>query len=183
MTLYSLPDEWMERLACVASEVDSLLVVRPPIVVWGRPCRQNRSIGFFSNDSIGYAYSNQIVHAQPLTDTLVELLSFVNALFGSSFNGILVNRYANGYETIGRHSDEEAGLDETAGVVCMSVGATRKFRIRNKQTGRIVIDIPTSPSKIIQMKGAFQREFTHEIPKETRVQEPRYSFTFRKHTN
>lgn len=34
---------------------------------------------------------------------------------------------------------------------------------------------------IICMQGKFQSEFTHEIPKQKRVKEPRYSFTFRQH--
>lgn len=36
--------------------------------------------------------------------------------------------------------------------------------IRNKLTNKIQIDLPTDPTKIIQMAGNFQEEFTHEIP-------------------
>ena len=35
---------------------------------------------------------------------------------------------------------------------------------------------------MLQMGGDFQKEFTHEIPIEKKVKEPRISFTFRKHT-
>jgi alkylated DNA repair dioxygenase AlkB len=34
---------------------------------------------------------------------------------------------------------------------------------------------------IIFMSGDFQKEFTHEIPKQLKIKEPRYSFTFRHH--
>ena len=39
----------------------------------------------------------------------------------------------------------------------------------------------TEPTKIIQMAGDFQKEFTHEIPVEKKVDSVRYSLTFRKH--
>ena len=48
----------------------------------------------------------------------------------------------------------------------MSFGAVRKFRIRDKNTDKIVLDVPTEPNKIIQMACNFQKEFTHEIPVE-----------------
>ena len=34
---------------------------------------------------------------------------------------------------------------------------------------------------LIHMGGDFQKEFTHEIPIESKIKEERYSFTFRKH--
>jgi hypothetical protein len=64
-------------------------------------------------------------------------------------------------------------LDETAlsnaGVVCISYGASRKFRIRDKLTGKIVMDIPTTSKEIWVMGGNFQKEFTHEVPVEKKL--------------
>jgi alkylated DNA repair dioxygenase AlkB len=107
-------------------------------------------------------------------------LELVNKKFKTRFNGILVNKYANGLDNIGEHSDDESQLDN-AGVVAISYGAIRKFRIRDKKTKKIVKDIPTLPNQIIQMAGDFQKEFKHGIPVEKKVKEPRISFTFRKH--
>ncbi len=114
---------------------------------------------------------------------LRELLMYVNDKFDASFNGILINKYENGEEYIGKHSDDERGLQPNRGVIAMSFGAVRKFRIRDKVTGNIVVDVPTEPSKIIQMAGDFQKEFTHEIPVEKKVKECRYSLTFRRHVS
>ena len=66
---------------------------------------------------------------------LNELLLYINSKFDSEFNGILINKYSGGTEYIGKHSDDESGLDRKAGVVTLSYGAVRKFRIRNKVTG------------------------------------------------
>jgi alpha-ketoglutarate-dependent dioxygenase alkB family protein 2 len=169
-----------ELLHNCALDVDGMLLENPPIVVYGKQCHQHRSIGFFSNNSIGYKYSNQIANSIPLTPHLSELLNLVNEMLRTDFNGILVNKYANGEDYISKHSDNEVELDQI-GVVCVSYGATRKFRIRSKTTGKIVIDVPTQSSEMLIMGGNFQNEFTHEIPVEKKVKCARLSFTFRKH--
>jgi alkylated DNA repair dioxygenase AlkB len=108
------------------------------------------------------------------------LLDFVNEVYQSEFNGVLVNKYESGSEYIGKHSDDERTLDANAGVVMISTGAVRTFRLRNKETGE-KIDIPMETDKMYQMWGDFQKEFTHEIPVQKKVLGTRYSFTFRKH--
>ena len=69
------------------------------------------------------------------------------------------------------------------GVVAISYGSSRIFRIRDKKTKTIVNDFYTENNSILHMGGDFQKEFTHEIPIEKGIIEPRYSFTFRKHKN
>ena len=90
-----------------------------------------------------------------------------------------MNEYVDGNDTIGEHSDDEKGLGES-GVVGISMGATRKFRLRNKAT-KEKTDIFMTDGMILQMGGNFQKEFTHEIPREAKVKEKRVSFTFRYH--
>lgn len=175
-----------ELLEVCVREVESKLLEGPEISVYGRVCRQPRDVAFFQNPladgtpSQGYRYSGRTMAAQPLTDPLLQLLEHVNATFGSCYNGILVNRYANGHKYISAHSDDEAGLDQT-GVVALSYGATRNFRIRNKADKTRVADVPLLSGQLVHMGGDFQSEFTHEIPKQTKITEPRYSFTFRVH--
>ena len=80
-------------------------------------------------------------------------------------------------------------------------GATRpgvrKFRIRRKdkqsfeygdgnpcesEIAKKFWDIEMPPQMCLVMTGNFQREFTHEIPKQVKVEGPRLSCTFRTHT-
>lgn len=166
-------------LECI-NEIKGQLDEKPPITVFGKPTVQHRNIGFFSNTSIGYHYSGKLAASKPLTKSLNELLNLVNIEFDSNFNGILVNEYPDGEHYIGKHSDDEATLSDL-GVVCVSYGASRKFRIRDKLTGKIVMDIPTTSKEIWAMGGDFQKEFTHEIPIEKKIKDKRISFTFRKH--
>jgi alkylated DNA repair dioxygenase AlkB len=162
-------------------EVDHLLLVKPPLgEIYGRMCFQQRTIGFFSDTSFGYRYSNQIMHAKPLTDGCALLLQKINDKFGADFNGILVNKYEGGENYISRHSDNEMNLGNI-GVLAISFGAIRTFRIRDKTHKNVVLDLPTNSCEVIHMGGDFQKEFTHEIPIEKKVKGIRYSFTFRKH--
>jgi len=173
-------DDYNGDLKPIITEIDPLLLDRPEIKIFGKVAHQNRSIGFFSNESIGYRYSGQLAASIPLTPGLNKLLDEINTKYGAKFNGILVNKYNGGTDYIGAHSDDESGLDQV-GVVAISYGAVRKFRIRDKKTKEILRDVPTKSNGIIFMKGDFQKKYTHEIPIEKKVLGVRYSLTFRHH--
>ena len=162
------------------SDIKPLLNDYHEIIVYGRSCKQRRSIGFFSDESVGYKYSGKMEKAQPLTENLRLLLNYINNKFESDFNGILVNKYRDGNDYISEHSDNEKEISDK-GVISVSYGAVRKFRIRNKITKKIIKNIPTENYQIIEMAGNFQKEFLHGIPIEKKVKDERISFTFRKH--
>lgn len=169
-----------ELLDKCVDDIKDILNIKPPIKIYDKIVNQKRDVGFFSDKSIGYYYSNQLSKSNKMTLNLDLLLDLVNDIFGSEFNGILINRYTTGLEYIGPHSDDEKNLDKT-GVVAISYGGERIFRIKNKQTKEIVQDIPIKNLDIIHMGGQFQKEFTHEIPSTKKPVDIRYSFTFRHH--
>jgi alkylated DNA repair dioxygenase AlkB len=170
-----------ELLEKCIEEVQNKLLKHPEITVYGKTVHQRRSIGFFSDTSIGYYYSGKLCKSQKLTESLTNLIEHTNNIFKSNFNGILVNYYETGEEYISAHTDDENGLDRSIGVVALSYGQPRTFRIRDKKTKKIIIDIPTKSYHYISMEGDFQKEFTHEIPIQKKIKNPRYSFTFRHH--
>jgi alkylated DNA repair dioxygenase AlkB len=181
LVLHAIEQPILDLIERCTDIADPLLEHKPTITLFGKVVHQQRNIGFFSNESIGYKYSKKLMPSQPFPEPLAELLAYINQRFNYNFNGILINKYENGKDYIGKHSDDEAGLDAVVGVVALSFGAVRTFRIRNKTSNEIVLDLPTSNNEIIQMAGDFQKEFTHEVPVEKRVTAPRYSFTFRRH--
>jgi len=177
---YDLPEKFNKIIKNITQEINDKLLVNPPIIVYGKKCHQHRSVAFYSNESIGYRYSGQLAKSKELTENLKLILDYINKKFNAKFNGILVNKYSKGTDYIGRHSDDESSLSKI-GVIAISFGVVRKFRIRDKNTKKIVKDIPTLSNKILHMGGEFQKEFTHEIPIERKVKGIRWSFTFRKH--
>ena len=180
LDVYEINDNNELLLLCI-DEIQDKLIVNPKIKIFGKEAIQHRSVGFFSNTSGGYYFSGQLAESIPLTCNMVILLDKINILFKSDFTGILVNKYNDGCDYIGAHSDNEKHLDNSYGVVAISYGAVRKFRIKNKITKEKVIDVPTLSNSIIHMGGEFQNEFTHEIPIEKKIKNVRYSLTFRKH--
>lgn len=181
LTILNIDPNVVAAMPDIIEEIDPLLIVNPKIVVYGKPATQHRSIGFFSDFSVGYRYSGQMAKSQSLTPNLKTLLDYVNGMLSADYNAILVNRYADGTDYIGPHSDDETCLDPV-GVACISYGAGRKFRIRDKTTKKILLDYITNNNELLLMSGNFQKNFTHEIPVEKKIHEPRYSLTFRKHT-
>ena len=160
--------------------VEPQLVERPEIIIYGKTCKQQRNVGFFSDESIGYKYSKKIMESKPLSQSMIDLLVVINSMLGTKFNGILINKYLDGNDYIGAHSDDETGLDGI-GVVSISYGSERIFRIRKKNDKTIVCDEPTTHCGILHMGGNFQKLYTHEIPIQKKVKEPRISFSFRRH--
>ena len=170
----------IELLEKCVEDTENKLDINPEIKIFGKICHQRRCVGFFSNESIGYYYSNQLSKSKSMTESLEELLKMVNTIYNTNFNGILINKYQNGNDYISAHSDSEENCDVN-GVVAISYGATRKFRIRDKNTKKIIQDFSLNHGDMLIMGGDFQKEFTHEIPIEKKIKNSRISFTFRKH--
>lgn len=157
------------------------LIREPSIIIYDKIMYQRRNVGFFSNKSIGYKYSNKLMKSQKLRKWMKNILDIVNEELDTDFNGILINHYENGNKYIGAHSDDEKGLDKDNYVASISIGAERKFRIRDKKTRKIVKDFKTKNNSLMVMCGDFQKEFLHEIPIEKKITKPRWSLTFRNH--
>jgi len=75
----------------------------PPL---GNGWIQRRDVAFYSNESIGYKYSGQTMKSLPLSNVELFpiLLKDINESLNTNFNGILVNRYANGEKYLSAHS-------------------------------------------------------------------------------
>ena len=117
-----------ELLEKCIMDIEPQLEERPEIIIFGKKCKQQRNVGFFSNESIGYKYSKKMMESKPLSQSMSELLLVTNMIVGAEFNGILVNKYMDGNDYISAHSDDETGLD-SVGVISISYGSERIFRI------------------------------------------------------
>lgn len=73
LNLYSC-EEYCDLIKKCIEEVKDELLVNPPIQLYGKTVYQQRSIGFFSDDSIGYYYSGQLAKAKPLQPHSSELM-------------------------------------------------------------------------------------------------------------
>ena len=76
LNIYNFENEAL-ILSCI-EEIKYKLLENPEILVFGKKGTQHRSVGFFSNTSIGYRYSGQLAKSQPLTSNLSILLKTIN---------------------------------------------------------------------------------------------------------
>jgi len=132
-----------EKLALDAYfSIANNLLVNPLIKTpYGKEGKQNRSIGFTSDTSIGYKYSNQMIPSIKLSEKNRELLNYVNNYLGTDYNAILWNRYAPVSDYLSQHSDDESAL-ANMGVFSITLWIDEKgeiirniskaFRITNK---------------------------------------------------
>src|SRR5689334_11509018 len=79
-----------------------------PIVVAGREVMQPRLVAWGGEHP--YRYSGQTLEPLPVPDLLAALGERVSAAAGVAFNHVVVNRYRDGRDNIGRHADAEPEL-------------------------------------------------------------------------
>ena len=181
-----------------------MLDVCPEIIMRGHYIRQSRNVGFYGPLHIpGYRYSGIIAKTKPMSNEMVEMVRRVSTHFGMNERnvGILINEYS-GNAKIGEHSDDERDLVLGPGVISISCGASRTFRVKAKvdceikfydskgtnvstkiiKRGEKVADVQTKNMQVLQMKGKdFQSFFTHQVPKFSTDSGTRWSLTFREY--
>jgi alkylated DNA repair dioxygenase AlkB len=109
-----------------------------------------------------------------------ELKAKVEGACGRPFNSVLLNLYRNGVDSMGWHSDDERELGERPVIASVSLGATRRFRLRHKKrtdVEPVVVDL--EHGSLLIMRGETQRFWKHQLPKTRKVSESRLNLTFR----
>ena len=96
---------------------------------------------------------------------------------GSTYNGVLVNGYRNGQDSMGWHRDNEPEIDP-ASIASLSLGATRTFKVRDRRTQH-VWNLDLHHGDVLVMEH-LQDVHEHSVPKRAKVTEPRMNFTFRR---
>ena len=110
-----------------------------------------------------------------------EICRSINSSIGGGFNSCLIIRYLTGKNYISYHSDDERQLGENGQVVTVSLGASRKFRLRKKgQTSGYCFETTLHHGDLVIMDGDMQSHYMHSIIKELKVVEPRISLTYRR---
>jgi len=93
-----------------------------PIRMFGRVLLQPRLLCWYGDAS--YTYSKLTLPATPWPAWLLPLKQQVEQAVGASFNGVLLNYYRDGQDSMGWHSDDEPELGRDPLIVSVSLGAT-----------------------------------------------------------
>lgn len=146
------------------------------ITIFGRSVMQPRLACWFGD--VSYSYSGITLEPRPWSPRLSRLKAAVEAATAQRFNSVLVNLYRDGNDSMGWHADDEAELGPEPFIASVSVGCTRRFRIRHRES-KETIEIALEPGSLLTMSGLSQRFWVHEVPKARRITEPRINLTFR----
>jgi len=126
-----------------------------------------------------YPYSKGVtLKAQPMPGCLLDVMDKVERAAREKFNSVLINRYRDGKDYIGWHSDNDYGIEEPT-IPGVTLGATRRFLLRHTQTKETVEYAPEHGSLVI-MRGRTNVEWMHSAPKQANVQQERLNLTFRR---
>lgn len=136
---------------------------------------QPRLIASYGDAGVSYRYSGMDYGALPWIDSLLEIRNKIEAVQGE-YNYCLLNRYRSGSDSMGWHADDEPEVGNVIG--SLSLGATRKFRIRHIETRETKTFLANHGSLII-MAGTMQHFWQHEVPKTKQNVGERINLTFR----
>lgn len=154
---------------------------QPQLRVFGRKVSPSRREAWIADPNIQYQYSGQRLKAQLWTTELRQLSTHLFYMFGTPFNAVLLNLYANGLEQMGWHSDNEPELGWNPVIASISLGAQRDFRFRPKNPAHgapITMALPAG--SLLLMAGDLQHHWEHSLPQRRRVALHRINLTFRR---
>jgi alkylated DNA repair dioxygenase AlkB len=144
--------------------------------VFGRCIPLPRMTAWFGD--VAYSYSGVLHEPAPMPAILQRLRERAEALSGTSFNAVLANFYRHGRDSVGWHSDNEAGLGDCPTVASLSLGGARRFQLRHRKT-KETITLELDTGNWLIMAGQTQRFWLHQVPKTTAPVAPRVNLTFR----
>lgn len=122
--------------------------------------------------------SRQPVPWHPLVQAIGERVS---AICEQPFNGVLLNLYRNGRDSMGWHADDEPELGQNPVIASVSLGASRRFRFRRKlrHQGDQAQQLLLSHGSLLVMAGEMQHHWQHALPRMATCEGGRINLTFR----
>ncbi len=115
-----------------------------------------------------YRYSGQNFAPTPwhpvaltIRDAAVARLSAAG--WEARFNSVLLNRYADGDERMGWHSDDEPELGEAPLIAAVSLGADRPLRFRWKDRRAPAFNVAQPHDSLLLMGPGVQRDLEHAL--------------------
>lgn len=116
---------------------------------------------------------------QPWPLVLLPVCERLQQACATPFNSVLINRYRNGRDSMGWHSDDEPELGERPVIASLSLGAARRFLLRRRDDHALTTEFLLAHGDLLVMAGDTQRFYQHALPKTARPMGERINLTFR----
>ena len=131
--------------------------------------------------SLRYKYSGLTIDPVPFSPCVLQIRERLRELFPASpcWNTCLLNRYRDGNDNMGWHSDEDIPrYGEDPHICSVSFGAERVFRLRRNSDHSEQLDFTLGGGAVLLMHGKTQKFWQHSLPKKSGALE-RVNLTFR----
>lgn len=155
---------------------DGLPWERHRITVYGRTLDAPR-LSCWMGD-VAYRYSGTLFEPHPWPDALAPTRERLQRELDAPFNSALANLYRDGADRLGFHRDSEPELGPEPLIASISLGETRRFRMRERN-GKRSLGLDLTHGSLLVMAGATQRNWLHAVPPTARAVGPRINLTFR----
>lgn len=153
---------------------------QPSIRVYGRITTIPRLQVWMGDQTSAYMYSGKLFKPEPWRQEIIAVKQNLEALAKHAFNSVLINLYRDGQDSVSWHSDNEPELNDSAPIASLSLGATRRFDLRRTDgPDKQIKQIELADGDALVMSPTVQHYWQHQIPKQTKVTEPRINLTFR----
>ena len=147
--------------------------------LFGREVDSPRLSAWIGDPGTAYRYSGATFEPHPWPPALRALRERVAAAAGSPLNSVLANLYRDGRDYMGWHSDDERALGPHPVIASLSLGATRRFRLRHRRDPALALALELPPGSLLVMRGQTQRVARHALPRTARRIGERINLTFR----
>jgi alkylated DNA repair dioxygenase AlkB len=184
-----LPDadvRWWPR-AFAAAEADELFTAlrtgidwqQEEILIFGERRRVPRVVAWHGDPAATYTYSGTVHTPRPWNDELLLVRERLQSLTGHRYNSVLLNLYRDGRDGMGWHADDEPELGARPAIASVSLGATRRFRLRHRRRAEARCGLDLAHGDLLLMSGGTQRAYQHALTKTARPVGERINLTYR----
>ncbi len=150
-----------------------------PIFLFGKQIMQPRLTAYCGDKDRPYGYSGITMETQPWYPFMQEIRAKVESAASLKFNGVLLNYYRHGQDSMGWHRDNEKELGVNPVIASVSFGAERNFQFRHYTNKKELRSIVLNNGSLLLMKGATNHHWEHQLPKSKKINGERINLTFR----
>ena len=170
------------------AEADALLVSLREEIRWethrirlfGREVDSPRLSCWIGDEDAAYTYSGTRFQPHPWPAALLHVRQRLTSELDGAFNSVLANRYREGRDCMGWHSDNESALGPRPLIASLSLGATRRFVLKHREESSRKLELELPHGSLLVMAGDTQRNYRHALPRTAGPVGERINLTFRR---
>lgn len=166
----SLFDELMERIAWETHRIR----------IYGRWVDSPRLSCWIGDADAVYTYSGTRFVPHDWPAALRPVRERLHRELGTDFNGVLANLYRSGADSMGWHSDSETELGPQPFIASLSLGATRRFALKERRDPARKLKLDLGAGSLLTMAGDTQTNYRHALPRTAKPVGARINLTFRR---